>query len=87
MPENIKITFLGTSAAIPSASRNPTSILLQYKDENILIDCAEGTQRQMRKAKLNPMKVNKILITHWHGDHVLGMPPLFQTMVLNKYLK
>ena len=56
MPENIKITFLGTSAAIPSASRNPTSILLQYKDENILIDCAEGTQRQMRKAKLNPMK-------------------------------
>jgi ribonuclease Z len=87
MPEEIKITMLGTSAAIPSASRNPTSILLQYKDENILIDCAEGTQRQMRKAKLNPMKINKILVTHWHGDHVLGMPPLFQTMVLMDYNK
>lgn len=87
MPEDIKIIMLGTSASIPSASRNPTSILLQYKNENILIDCAEGTQRQMRKAKLNPMKVNKILITHWHGDHVLGMPPLFQTMVLMDYNK
>jgi ribonuclease Z len=87
MPEKIKITFLGTSASIPSANRNPSAILLTYKDENILIDCAEGTQRQMRKAKLNPLKVNKILVTHWHGDHILGMPPLFQTMVLTEYNK
>lgn len=85
MTSKIKITFLGTSASIPSANRNPTSILLQYKDENILIDCAEGTQRQLRKAKLNPCKINKILITHWHGDHVFGMPGLFQTMVLSEY--
>lgn len=85
MAEKIKIIFLGTSAAVPSASRNPSSILLQYKDENILIDCAEGTQRQMRKAKLNPCKINKILVTHWHGDHVFGMPALFQTMVLSGY--
>lgn len=85
MAEKIKITFLGTSASIPSANRNPSSILLQYKDENILIDCAEGTQRQLRKAKLNPCKINKILVTHWHGDHVFGMPPLFQTMVLSGY--
>jgi len=85
MASTIKITFLGTSASIPSAERNPSAILLQYKDENILIDCAEGTQRQIRKAKLNPCKINKLLITHWHGDHVLGIPPFFQTLILSGY--
>jgi len=83
----IKITFLGTSDAIPSASRNHTSILLEYKNESILIDCGEGTQRQLRKAKLNPNKITKILITHWHGDHVLGLPGLLQTLTFSGYNK
>ena len=83
----IKIIFLGTSDAIPSASRNHTSILLEYKNENILIDCGEGTQRQFRKAKLNPNKVTKILITHWHGDHVLGLAGLLQTLTFSNYNK
>ncbi len=83
----IPITFLGTSQAIPTATRNHTAILLKYKNENILIDCGEGTQRQFRKAKINPCKLTKILITHWHGDHVLGLPGLFQTLTLNGYKK
>jgi len=83
----IKIIFLGTSDAIPSAERNHTSILLEYKNENILIDCGEGTQRQFRKAKLNPNKVTKILITHWHGDHVLGLAGLLQTLTFSNYNK
>jgi len=83
----IKVIFLGTSDAIPSASRNHTSILLEYKNENILIDCGEGTQRQFRKAKLNPNKVTKILITHWHGDHVLGLAGLLQTLTFSNYNK
>ena len=83
----IKVTFLGTSDAIPSAERNHTSILLEYKDENILIDCGEGTQRQFRKAKLNPNKITKILITHWHGDHVLGLAGLLQTLAFSNYNK
>lgn len=87
MPERIRITFLGTSDAIPSAERNHTSILLQYKEENILIDCGEGTQRQFRKAKLNPGKITKILITHWHGDHILGLPGLFQSLASCGYKK
>ena len=87
MPEKIKLTFLGTGNAIPTEKRNHTAILLSYKNENILIDCGEGTQRQFRFAKISPMKLTKILITHWHGDHVLGLPGLFQTLVMNEYQK
>ena len=87
MVEKIKVTFLGTGSAIPTARRNHPAILLKYKAENILVDCGEGTQRQFRKAKINPCKITKILITHWHGDHVLGLPGLLQTMVLNGYNK
>ena len=83
----IDITFLGTSDSIPSAERNPTSVLLTYEKENILVDCGEGTQRQFRKAKLNPCKITRILITHWHGDHVLGIPGLLQTLALSGYNK
>lgn len=85
--EKIKITFLGTSDAIPSAERNHTSILLSYTNENILIDCGEGTQRQFRVAKINPCKITKILITHWHSDHVLGIPGLLDTIEFSGYNK
>jgi ribonuclease Z len=87
MPEKIKITFLGTADQIPSVKRNSISILLNYKEENILIDCGEGTQRQFRKANLNPCKVSRILITHWHGDHILGIPGLLSTFALSGYNK
>ena len=83
----IPITFLGTSQAIPTARRNHTAMLLSYKDEAILIDCGEGTQRQFRKAKLNPCKISRLLLTHWHGDHILGLPGLLQTLALNSYNK
>ena len=85
MVEKINITFLGTGSAIPTARRNHLAMLLKYKAENILVDCGEGTQRQFRKAHLNPCKVTKILISHWHGDHVLGLPGLLQTLNLNGY--
>lgn len=83
----IKITFLGTSGPVPSIKKNHSAFLLTYKGENILLDCGEGTQRQFRKAKLNPLKITKLLITHWHGDHVLGIPGLLQTLSLNDYRK
>lgn len=79
------LTFLGTSQAIPTRSRNHTAMLLRYEDESILIDCGEGTQRQFRKAGINPCKLTKLLITHWHGDHILGIPGLLQTLALNNY--
>jgi len=87
MTNKIKLTFLGTADAIPTAKRNHQAILLNYDSENILIDCGEGTQRQFRKAGLNPLKLTGILITHWHGDHVLGIPGMFQTLAYNNYKK
>jgi ribonuclease Z len=83
----IKLIFLGTADAFPSSKRNHSSILLSYEDENILVDCGEGTQRQLRKAKINPCKITRILITHWHGDHVLGIPGLLQTLAFSQYNK
>ena len=85
--EMIKITFLGTGNEIPTRKRNHTAILLNYKAENILLDCGEGTQRQFRLAGLSPSKLDKIFLTHWHGDHVLGLPGLFQTLSNSDYKK
>jgi ribonuclease Z len=85
--EPIRITFLGTGDAIPTKKRNHTSILLSYKNENILIDCGEGTQRQFKFAKLSPSKLTKILITHWHGDHTLGLLGLLETLIMQQHKK
>ena len=76
----IEITFLGTSAMVPTKDRNHSAVFLQYKGEGILIDCGEGTQRQLRIAEISASKIRKILLSHWHGDHVFGLPGLLQTM-------
>ncbi len=85
MAEKVNITFLGTGSAVPTKRRNHPSVLLQYKDENLLFDCGEGTQRQFRYANLNPCNLTKIFISHWHGDHVFGIPGVLQTLALNNY--
>lgn len=76
----MNIVFLGTSGAIPSVDRNLTTTAIQYGSEVILFDCAEGTQRQFMLSSLSFMKVDKIFITHFHGDHFLGLPGLLQSM-------
>ncbi|MFH0752403.1 MAG: ribonuclease Z [archaeon] len=76
----MEIVFLGTSSMIPTKDRNHTAIALIYKGELMLFDCGEGTQRQIRLARLAPSKLTKLFITHWHGDHVLGIPGLVQTL-------
>jgi ribonuclease Z len=83
----IDIMFLGTSSMVPTKDRNHSGILISFKGNNILVDCGEGTQRQLKIAGISASKVNKILITHWHGDHVLGLPGLIQTLAANDYEK
>jgi ribonuclease Z len=76
----MELIFLGTSSAIPTKYRNHASIALKAFGEVFLFDCGEGTQRQMSCLKLSPMKIKKIFITHLHGDHILGLPGIIQSM-------
>ena len=76
----MEITFLGTSSAVHSYERNHPSIVLKAFGEVMLFDCGEGTQRQLIYARVSPMKISKIFITHFHGDHILGLPGLLQSM-------
>jgi ribonuclease Z len=83
----ITCTLLGTGNATPTKERNHSAILIEYEGETILIDCGEGTQRQFRKAEINPCRLTKILITHLHGDHILGLPGLLETLSMSSYSK
>lgn len=64
----------------PTEKRNHPSIFLRSGGECFLFDCGEGTQTRLRKAKISPAKIGYILITHWHGDHSLGLPGIFQSL-------
>jgi len=77
------LIFLGTSGSWPTIKRNVTSLAIKRGGEVILFDCGEGTQRQLQKSQLSYMQINNIFITHFHGDHFLGLPGLIQTMQLN----
>lgn len=83
----MKIIFLGTGSMIPTPQRNHPSTLISYKNENILVDCGESTQLQLKKAKIFPTKITKILITHWHPDHILGLPGMIATLGASNYQK
>lgn len=79
----LSIVFLGTGGSWPTVKRNVTSIAVKRAGEVILFDCGEGTQRQLQKSNLSYMQIYKVFITHFHGDHFLGLPGLIQTMQLN----
>lgn len=75
----MELTFLGTSAGVPTKTRNVTAILLSpltNSPELWLFDCGEGTQHQMLHTAYNPGKLTRIFITHLHGDHIFGLPGL-----------
>ncbi|MDO4983119.1 MAG: ribonuclease Z [Eubacteriales bacterium] len=76
----IEITMLGTSALMPLPDRALTAVLLHCGGRSILFDCGEGTQTAARKAGVSLMKTDIIALTHYHGDHIFGLPGLMQTM-------
>src|SRR3989344_1741689 len=83
----MNLTILGTGSAMPTPSRNHSATALDIGQEVLLFDCGEGTQLQLTKAGISNNKISKIFITHWHGDHILGLLGLTQTMSLNKRTK
>ncbi len=81
----MEITILGTAGSVPTKDRNVSATFMSYKAEGLLFDCGEGTQRQMKKAGIPLSKITRIFITHWHGDHVIGLPGLLQSLGLGNH--
>ena len=76
------LTILGFNSAIPTVNSAPTAQLLEMEERHFLIDCGEGTQVQLRKAKTRFSKINHIFISHLHGDHCFGLPGLIASFRL-----
>ncbi len=79
----MELIILGSSAAIPVRERNLSSTALKYKNEILLFDCGEDLQRNFIKAGLKLNKPLKILVSHYHGDHIIGLPGLLFRFGLN----
>ncbi|MFH1403034.1 MAG: ribonuclease Z [Candidatus Altiarchaeota archaeon] len=80
MTSSMRLIFLGTGGCVPTETRNLPSLYLEFLGEPFLFDVGEGTQRQMRKAGLNFMKLDHIFLTHLHADHFLGIGGMIQSM-------
>ena len=78
----MQVIFLGTGGSIPTPKRGLSAVAVRRKNELLLFDCGEGTQRQMIQAGVGFHREAKVFVTHMHGDHVLGLPGLLQTMSL-----
>lgn len=83
MASNIKLTFFGTGGSWPSPGRAMPAIGLQIDEITNLLDCGEGTQKQVMKSKVSFMRVNNVFITHFHGDHFIGLLGMIQSMSFN----
>jgi len=82
---SLRLTILGCHSATPRVNAFPTSQYLEINDRHFIIDCGEGTQRQMRKYKVGYAKINHIFISHLHGDHFYGLVGLLSTLgILNR---
>jgi ribonuclease Z len=78
---SLTVRFLGTSAARPTVERNVSSIAVIREGETLLFDCGEGTQRQMMRYGIS-FALSDVFITHFHGDHIIGVIGLFRTLAL-----
>ena len=83
LPLPMRAVFVGTGGSWPSPERNVMAFALSMGRDVLLFDCGEGTQRQLMRSSVSFMKISKIFISHFHGDHFLGLPGLIQSMSLN----
>lgn len=81
---SIQLTFLGTGSGKPMPQRNVSSMGLFRDGELLLFDCGEATQLQLTRSELRPGAISAIFITHFHGDHVNGLPGLLGSLTLNR---
>jgi ribonuclease Z len=75
---DLSAIFLGTGGSVPSARRSTASVLIARGGERLMFDCGEGTQRQMQRS-IGLSQVDEIYLTHFHADHILGLPGLLKT--------
>ncbi len=75
---DLSVVFLGTGGSVPSARRATASVLVARGGERLMFDCGEGTQRQLQRS-LGLVQVDGIYLTHFHADHILGLPGLLKT--------
>lgn len=80
---DLDVIFIGTAGSLPSASRGLSSMLIRRGGERFLIDCGEGTQRQLMRS-VGLAEIDAILITHTHADHILGLPGILKTFALRE---
>jgi ribonuclease Z len=79
---DLDIVFLGTAGSMPTAQRAPAALLVRRGGERLLFDCAEGTQRQLLRSSVGLVDLREVFVTHFHADHVLGLPGMFKTFAL-----
>jgi len=79
---DLEVVFLGTSGSVPTARRAPTSLLLRRGGERLLVDCGEGTQRQLLRSAVGLVELHEVFLTHYHADHYLGLPGMLKTFSL-----
>jgi ribonuclease Z len=79
---DLDIVFLGTAGSMPTAQRSPAALMIRRGGERLLFDCAEGTQRQLLRSSVGLVDLREVFLTHFHADHVLGLPGMLKTFAL-----
>jgi ribonuclease Z len=79
---DLDLVFLGTAGSMPTAQRAPAALLVRRGGDKLLFDCAEGTQRQLLRSAVGLVELEEVFITHFHADHVLGLPGMLKTFAL-----
>jgi ribonuclease Z len=79
---DLDIVFLGTAGSMPTAQRAPAASLVRRGGDRLLFDCAEGTQRQLLRSSVGLPELEEVFVTHFHADHVLGLPGMFKSFSL-----